>query len=143
MFKSPEIDAVRDWVVVLLARKFTLHPSPQMEVTSEDIEVRWTEWIRKRSGSRPRSSNVARRFRELREEWRTGETSVGENTSRLRQEAGIIGLARLRYSPLRLSVTQSLSFTEEDCPLIDTGGDAGEDAGREKRAGAAHAQVTS
>lgn len=120
MFKSPRLNAVRDWIVVLLVRKFVAHPGPQMEVTSEDIEIRWTEWIRARSGSRPRSSNVARRFRELREEWRTGEMEIGENTSRLRQEAGIIGCTRLRYSPLWLSVTQALAFEERDCPLIET-----------------------
>jgi len=120
MFNSSKIDAVRDWVIVLLVRKFKLHPGPQMEITSADIEIRWTEWIRKRSGSRPRSSNVFRRFRELREEWRTEERELGENTSRLRQEAGIIGCTRLRYSPLRLSMTQALSFVEEDCPLLET-----------------------
>jgi hypothetical protein len=79
MFESPRLNAVRDWIVVLLVRKFVAHPGPQMEVTSEDIEIRWTEWIRTRSGSRPRSSNVARRFRELREEWRTEEMEIGEN----------------------------------------------------------------
>jgi hypothetical protein len=120
MFKSPRLNAVRDWIVVLLVRKFKAHPGPQMEVTSEDIEIRWTEWIRTRSGSRPRSSNVARRFRELRREWRKAEMQIGENTSRLRLEAGIIGLTRLTYSPLRLSVTQALAFEEADCPLIKT-----------------------
>jgi len=120
MFDSPKIDAIRDWVIVLLVRKFKMHPGPQMEITSEDIEIRWTEWIQNRSGSRPRASNVFRRFRGLREEWRTEERELGENASRLRQEAGIIGCTRLRYSPLRLSMTQALSFGEEDCPLLET-----------------------
>ncbi len=121
MFNSPRLNAVRDWIIVLLVRKFETLPGPQMEVDGEEIEIEWTNWINERADLRPRPSNVARRFRELREQWRDEETKLGENNSRLRRQAGIIGITRLNFTPLKLSLTQELSFTEKDCSLIDTG----------------------
>jgi len=120
-FDSPSISAVRDWVVALLVERFRRAPGQEIEVSGAQIEINWTQWINEQDEDKtPRPSNVSRRFRELREEWRKEEKSPGANESRLAEEVGIIQVDRLQFTPLKLSLVQRLSFEVEDCPLIDT-----------------------
>lgn len=119
MMKSKSFNAVRKSIIVRLVRRFQELPEPQMEVTTQEIEFKWTMWIVENMELTPSPSNVSRRFRELREEWRNEERYPGENESMLRSQAGIIEVARLSYSPLKVSLTQEISFTEEDCAFID------------------------
>ena len=120
---SPKLSAVRDWIIVLLVERFRREPGQELEVTGAQIEINWTQWINEKADLTPRPSNVSRRFRELREEWRTDQKSPGENLSRLSREAGIVQIDRLQFTPLKLGLVQGVFFEPEDCPLIKADGE--------------------
>lgn len=120
MFDSPKLDAVRDWIIALLVERFSREAGQEIEITGAQIEINWVQWINENADLTPRPSNVSRRCRELREEWRKKEKTPGINDSRLAKEAGVVQIDRLQYTPLKLSLVQRLSFTKEDCPLYDT-----------------------
>lgn len=119
MFDSPKLDAVRDWIIVLLVERFGREAGQEIEITGAQIEINWVQWINEKADLTPRPSNVSRRFRELREEWRKEEKTPGENESRLAKEVGVVQIDRLQFTPLKLSLVQRLSFMKEDCPLYD------------------------
>jgi hypothetical protein len=125
MFHSPKIDSVREWVLVLLVHRFD-HGEQKVRVSGEQVAFNWMDWIHQKSGGRPRPSNISRRFRELREEWREQEDDPGENTSALAKDVGIVQIDRIQYSPLLLEMVQSISFTKEDSSVFVTAEEAEE-----------------
>lgn len=115
-YVSKRAESVRTQILRLLCFLFE-EKGTDLLVTSSEVELKWTVEISDHLTRPPTPSNTARRFRELRQEWRDEEEGDGPNESKLRQDAGVVDIERLQHSPLILRLLQVEDFDAE--PFTD------------------------